>query len=125
MLEVSRRPDLRVATPLRGDRAQPLLRVLGSHPPEVLALHARTIAPLAIQDRQYHSELVNTVGAYLRHACDVDKTAAAVRAHRHVVVHRLERVKELTGMDCSSSADRASLSLGLKAHRVLAPDLPR
>ena len=38
---------------------------------------------------------------------------------------RLERIRELTGLDPMSSEDRERLGLGLKAYRIIAPKLPR
>jgi hypothetical protein len=46
-------------------------------------------------------------------------------AHRHTVAYRLERVRELTGLDPVLSEDRERLGLGLKAYRIIAPRLPR
>ena len=48
-------------------------------------------------------------------------TAAAIYAHRHTVAYRLDRVRELTGLDPLKSEDRERLGLGLKAGRVIAP----
>ena len=47
--------------------------------------------------------------------------------HRHTIRYRLERVKELTGLDVNSTDGRERLGLGLKAMRVLgvrAPSAP-
>ena len=41
------------------------------------------------------------------------------------VAYRLERVKELTGLDPLLSEDRERLGLGLKAYRIIAPRLHR
>ena len=49
----------------------------------------------------------------------------AIYAHRHTIAYRLERVRELTGLDPSSSEHRERLGLGLKAYRILLPRLPR
>ncbi len=46
-------------------------------------------------------------------------TAQKLFTHRHTIRYRLERVRELTGLDISSSDGRERLSLGLKAMRVL------
>ena len=55
----------------------------------------------------------------------MNATAAAIYAHRHTVAYRLERVKELTGLDPMLSEDRERLGLGLKAYRIIAPRLPK
>ena len=39
--------------------------------------------------------------------------------------YRLDRVRELTGLDPLRSEDRERLGLGLKAYRIIAPSLPR
>ena len=52
-------------------------------------------------------------------------TATAIYAHRHTVAYRLDRVRELTGLDPMQSEDRERLGLGLKAYRIIAPRLPR
>ena len=46
-------------------------------------------------------------------------TAARLYTHRHTVRYRLERVKDLTALDVSSTDGREKLGLGLKAMRVL------
>ncbi|MFM9138983.1 MAG: helix-turn-helix domain-containing protein, partial [Solirubrobacterales bacterium] len=46
-------------------------------------------------------------------------TAQRLFTHRHTVRYRLERVRELSGLDVGSSDGREKLSLGLKAMRVL------
>ena len=53
----------------------------------------------------------------------MNATASAIYAHRHTVAYRLERVKELTGLDPLLSEDRERLGLGLKAYRIIAPRL--
>lgn len=78
-----------------------------------------------LHDQRYGSHLLRTLATHLRLGGDVDATEASVRANRHTIVHRLERVHELTGLDCARPEDRERLSLGLRAHRLLAPDLPR
>ena len=102
-----------------------LFRVMASHPEEVRAFYEDTVAPLVRYDDQYRTDLAGTLAAYLAHNGNMNATAAAIYAHRHTVAYRLERVKELTGLDPVLSEDRERLGLGLKAHRVLAPRLPR
>jgi sugar diacid utilization regulator len=53
----------------------------------------------------------------------MNATAAAIFAHRHTVAYRLERIHELTGLDPLVCEDRERLGLGLKVHRLLAPQL--
>jgi hypothetical protein len=48
-----------------------------------------------------------------------------LRPPPHTVAYRLERVKELSGLDPMQTEDRERLGLGLKAYRIIAPGLPR
>jgi hypothetical protein len=102
-----------------------LFRVLASHPEEVRSFYEDTIAPLVRYDEQYSTDLVGTLDAYLTQNCNMNATAATIHAHRHTVSYRLERIKELSGLDPFTSEDRERLGLGLKAHRIIAPRLPR
>ncbi len=83
------------------------------------------MAPVVRYDEQYSTDLVGTLEAYLAENCNMNATASAIYAHRHTVAYRLERVKELTGLNPTASEDRERLGLGLKAYRIIAPRLPR
>jgi sugar diacid utilization regulator len=102
-----------------------LFRVLASHPEEVRSFYEDTVAPLVRYDDQYATDLVGTLEAYLDRNCNMNATAAAIYAHRHTVAYRLDRVKDLSGLDPMQSEDRERLGLGLKAYRIIAPRLPR
>jgi sugar diacid utilization regulator len=102
-----------------------LFRVLASHPEEVRSFYEDTVAAIVRYDDQYATDLVGTLEAYLERNCNMNATAAAIYAHRHTVAYRLERVKDLTGLDPMQSEDRERLGLGLKAYRIIAPGLPR
>jgi sugar diacid utilization regulator len=102
-----------------------LFRVLASHPEEVKSFYEDTVAPVVRYDEQYTSDLVATLEAYLAQNCNMNATATAIYAHRHTVSYRLERIRDLTGLDPFTSEDRERLGLGLKAYRIIAPRLPR
>ena len=93
--------------------------------PEVRSFFEDTVAPLVRYDDQYGTDLVGTLDAYLENNCNMNATAAMIYAHRHTVAYRLDRVRELTGLDPVRSEDRERLGLGLKAYRIIAPRLPR
>ena len=102
-----------------------LINTMASRPEEVQYFYKDTVAPLVDYDRQYNTDLVGTIESYLRHNCNMNATAAAIYAHRHTIAYRLERVRELTGLNPGVSEDRERLGLGLKVYRILAPRLHR
>ena len=102
-----------------------LFRAMATDPLEVRRFYEDTVAPLVNHDRQYGTDLLATLAAYLGNDCNMNATARAVFAHRHTVAHRLGRVRELTGLDPGVGEDRERLGLGIKAHRIISPTLPR
>ena len=89
------------------------------------SFYDETVEPLVRYDRQYSTDLLGTLEQYMAHDCNMNATARAIFAHRHTVAYRLDRVRELTGLDPSLSEDRERLGLGAKVYRTLAPTLPR
>jgi sugar diacid utilization regulator len=96
-----------------------LLSSMTENPQELQRFYSETVEPLLAYDEQYETELLLTLETFLEADGNVAGTAQRLFTHRHTVYYRLERVRELTGLDVSSSDGREKLSLGLKAMRVL------
>jgi sugar diacid utilization regulator len=96
-----------------------LLPAMSEDPAELQRFYAETVEPLVAYDEQYETDLTQTVEAFLDADGNVAGTAARLFTHRHTIRYRLERVRELTGLDVGSTDGREKLSLGLKAMRVL------
>ena len=120
----SRRTSSRAApgavTRVRADRRLPPTALRDEREPEraaeLLRGDRRAARGLrrAVRDRP-----LQTLETFLEADGNVAGTAQRLFTHRHTVYYRLERVRELTGLDVSSSDGREKLSLGLKAMRVL------
>jgi sugar diacid utilization regulator len=96
-----------------------LLSAMSEDPAELQRFYAETIEPLVAYDEQYETDLVVTIEAFLDADGNVAGTAQRLFTHRHTIRYRLERVRELSGLDVGSTDGREKLSLGLKAMRVL------
>ncbi len=96
-----------------------LLPAMSEDPGELQRFHQETVAPLIEYDNQYETDLVLTLESFLEADGNVAKTAEKLFTHRHTVRYRLDRVRELSGLDVSSTDGRERLSLGLKSMRVL------
>jgi sugar diacid utilization regulator len=88
-------------------------------PAELKRFYSETVRPLVAYDEQYETDLLGTLSTFLDCDANVNATAARLITHRHTIRYRFERVRELTGLDVSSTDGREKLSLGLKAMRVL------
>jgi len=96
-----------------------LLPAMSEDPTELQGFYDETVAQVVAYDEQYETELVRTLETFLDADGNVAGAAERLFTHRHTVRYRLERVKELTSLDVSSTDGRERLSLGLKAMRVL------
>jgi len=94
-------------------------------PIELRRFYDETVRPLVAYDEQYETDLLGTLSTFLECDANVNATASRLITHRHTVRYRFERVRELTGLDVSSTDGREKLSLGLKAMRVLGIAPPR
>ena len=101
-----------------------LLSAMSEDPAELQRFYAETVEPLVAYDEQYETELVRSVEAFLDNDGNVAGTAQKLFTHRHTIRYRLERVRELSGLDVGSTDGREKLSLGLKAMRVLGVAAP-
>ncbi|CAA9487459.1 MAG: transcriptional regulator, CdaR [uncultured Solirubrobacteraceae bacterium] len=102
-----------------------LLSAMSEDRAELERFYAETIGRLVAYDDQYETDLVQTLETFLD--CDGNVAGSAQRlfTHRHTVRYRLERVREISGLDVGSSDGRERLGLGLKAMRVLGIAPPR
>ncbi|MGA9856465.1 MAG: helix-turn-helix domain-containing protein [Solirubrobacteraceae bacterium] len=96
-----------------------------SDPAELKRFYNETVRPLVSYDEQYETDLLGTLATFLDCDANVNATASRLITHRHTIRYRFERVRELTGLDVSSTDGREKLSLGLKAMRVLGIAPPR
>jgi sugar diacid utilization regulator len=96
-----------------------LLSAMSENPSELQRFYSETVEPLVDYDEQYETDLLRTLETFLEADGNVAGTAQRLFTHRHTIYYRLERVRELSGLDVSSSDGREKLSLGLKAMRVL------
>ena len=94
-------------------------------PAELRRFYDETVRPLVAYDEQYETDLLGTLATFLECDANVNATAARLITHRHTIRYRFERVRELTGLEVSSTDGREKLSLGLKAMRVLGIAPPR
>ena len=102
-----------------------LLPAMSEDPAELQRFYEETVAPLVAYDDQYETDLVQTLETFLDADGNVAGTAQRLYTHRHTVRYRLERCRDLTGLDVASTDGRERLGLGLKAMRVLGIASPR
>ncbi|MBA3792408.1 MAG: helix-turn-helix domain-containing protein [Rubrobacter sp.] len=83
---------------------------------------AGLVRPLIEYDQQRQSDLVRTLRVYF--ACGSNASSAADRLflHRNSMIYRLERIRELTGLELRDHRVALALQLGLLATEKGEPD---
>ncbi len=87
--------------------------------PELWTFYRETLSKLADYDTRQGAELIKTLEAYFAHLGNLRATSEALHVHRNTLLYRLERIKEISGMDLDNSEEHFALWLALRAHRVL------
>ena len=80
-----------------------LLSAMSEDPAELQRFYAETVEPLVAYDEQYETDLVQTLETFLDADGNVAGTAQRLFTHRHTIRYRLERVRELSGLDVGST----------------------
>ena len=93
------------------------------HSPELASFCQETLGALVEYDRTQHTNLVETLAAYFAHNGNLSATAEALFVHRNTLLYRMERIREISGLDLDNPETRLSIQLALRAHRLLStPD---
>lgn len=73
---------------------------------------------LRVYDTNHFGELVHTIEQFLRHDCNVKRTAESLHVHTNTLMYRLKRIAEVGGIHMDSMDEKMSLFLELKLHRL-------
>jgi purine catabolism regulator len=87
--------------------------------PELRSFHEEALGALITYDRQHSAELVKTLGAFFAGRCGPKEAAAILGVHRNTVLYRLERIRDLTGLDLDDAEIRLRLHLAYCSHVAL------
>lgn len=89
------------------------------HSPELEAFCHEMIGTLIAYDRAQGTDLVETLSAYFAHKGNLSQTAEALFVHRNTLLYRMERIREISGLDLDNPETRLSIQLALRAWRLL------
>lgn len=95
------------------------LLFLLEHHPELAAFRQEMIGTLIEYDRTQHTDLIETLTAYFAHKGNLSQTAEALFVHRNTLLYRMERIRQISGLDLDNPETRLSIELALRAHRLL------
>jgi hypothetical protein len=79
----------------------------------------RWLGPLLDYDAEHDAELVLTLASYLDRGGNYDATASALTVHRSTLRYRLQRIREITGLDLGDADVKFNLQLASRAWQTL------
>ncbi len=92
--------------------------VLAQNPRLAERFVAHSLGPLLDKKTRNREQLLDTLEAYLTYA-SVKDAAAALNLHRHTVLYRLDKLRELLGAELDTPASRLRLQLALDLRKLI------
>ncbi|MCR2045461.1 PucR family transcriptional regulator [Anaerosalibacter massiliensis] len=78
-----------------------------------------TLKLLVDYDEKRSTELVKTLEAYFRHSGNLRKIPDALYTHYNTILYRINRIKDITGMDLDDENNRLDLEIALKTKDLI------
>lgn len=78
-----------------------------------------TLKPLMDYDNKKSTELVKTLESYFEHNGNLKRMSDSLYTHYNTILYRINRIKEITGMDLDNPNDRLNLEIALKIKDLL------
>jgi purine catabolism regulator len=86
--------------------------------PELSEFKDRFLHPLKEYDTKHETLLIPTLKAYFQCNANVRRTAETLFTHYNTVVYRLDRVRDILGLDLENADDRLQLQIAIKLHEA-------
>ena len=78
-----------------------------------------TLKKLYLYDDEHKGELITTLQMYLRNNQSIKKTADAMFVHYRTISYRLEKIKQISGIDFDNANEVLAVSNGLIIYKML------
>ena len=85
---------------------------------ELQAFAQETLSPLILYDQQYNADLLRTLEVFLTHQGKLTESARNLYIHVNTLRQRLERIRDVLGIDLDESLVRLNLQLALSIYNV-------
>jgi purine catabolism regulator len=72
------------------------------------------LAPLLAYDAHKKGELYKTLQVFLENNCNVKETAAKLYTHYNTILYRINKIKELTGVDFNHPDQKLNLQVAMR-----------
>lgn len=84
--------------------------------PELREFHDENLGTLLAYDHDHGGELLRTLEAFFAAKCSPKEASSMLGVHRNTILYRLDRIREITGVDLDDADVRLRLHLAVCAH---------
>ncbi|MBU5675327.1 PucR family transcriptional regulator ligand-binding domain-containing protein [Alkaliphilus sp. MSJ-5] len=81
---------------------------------ELHQFYRDTLEPLVVYDKEKSSELVKTLQMFFQYGGNLKKVSEEMFTHYNTIVYRMQRIKDITGMNLENPNDRLNLQVSFK-----------
>ncbi len=86
--------------------------------PELKKFYYETLGQLA-DNSPSNSEFIQTLEAFFEEHGNLTRTAKRLHVHRNTLLYRMDRIKEISGLDLDNPETRLAVHLALRIRRIL------
>jgi len=86
------------------------------HLAELREFHDENLDALIAYDRDHGGDLLRTLEAFFAAKCSPKEASSMLGVHRNTILYRLDRIREITGVDLDDADVRLRLHLAVCAH---------
>jgi purine catabolism regulator len=86
--------------------------------PELHKFYYETLGELA-ENIPQNAEFVTTLEAFFEEHGNLTRTAKRLHIHRNTLLYRMDRIKEISGLDLDNPETRLAVHLALRIRRIL------
>ncbi|MBN1201031.1 MAG: helix-turn-helix domain-containing protein [Anaerolineae bacterium] len=86
--------------------------------PELRKFYYETMGELAENSSQ-HAEFITTLEAFFEQHGNLTRTAKRLHVHRNTLLYRMDRIREISGIDLNNPETRLAVHLALRIRRIL------
>lgn len=87
--------------------------------PDLKQIYDELLGNLVNYDREKGTEFIDTLKKYFKHAGNLKKVSEDMFTHYNTIIYRLQRIKEITGINFDEYDERLNLQIALKIHEML------
>lgn len=90
--------------------------------PELYQFYTETLEPLVKYDKDKDSELVETLRMYFDCGSNLKKVSEEMYTHYNTVIYRMQRIKDIIGIDLDDPNSRLNLQIAVKILDIIKTD---